>query len=383
VSAAAALAVAGSGVARAPVVATEPSVGLFWGRPDRGHRLAQALRVRGVPVTHYNTQAPGGAPFVRLRGAFVPDCARILRTDHDVYLASLTFVPALCVWVNRRLRGKPYVFNATAVPWAMYRDRARGKPLPAVFASGVYPALIRLILGGASRIVCNSRFVATCLGQRFPAYTTKLTTIYNGIDAERFTAAARRGGDAPTVVCVTTLNFDDKARGLEVVLDAFGCLRERHPAARLVVAAKVSHRRYADRARAWRDARPCRDAVTLHFNSSCVPELMAGGDVFAFATAPDSNDSLPRVLLEAHAAGLPCVVSDTTGCGEAVADGATGFVVPYEAAAMAAGLDTLLRDAALRRRFGDAGRRRVAQVFGWDAMADAYLEVFRDVAARG
>jgi glycosyltransferase involved in cell wall biosynthesis len=76
-------------------------------------------------------------------------------------------------------------------------------------------------------------------------------------------------------------------------------------------------------------------------------------------------------------------VSDTTGCGEAVADGATGFVVPYEAAAMAAGLDTLLRDAALRRRFGDAGRRRVAQVFGWDAMADAYLEVFRDVAARG
>jgi glycosyltransferase involved in cell wall biosynthesis len=369
-----------TGIARAPAVA-EPSVALFWGRPDRGHRLAQALRARGVAVTHYNTQAPAGAPFVPLRGAFVPDCVRLLRTDHDVYVASLTFVPSLCVWVNRRVRGKPYVFNCTAVPWAMYRDRARGKPLPAVFAAGVYPALIRLILGGASRIVCNSRFVAGRLAERFPALAPRLTTIYNGIDAERFTVAprARRDGDGPTVLCVTTLNFDDKARGLEVVLDAFGRLRERHPAARLVVAAKVSHRRYAERAEAWRDARPWRDAVTLHFNSARVPELMAAGDVFAFATAPDSNDSLPRVLLEAQAAGLPCVVSDTTGCGEVVADGSTGLVVPYDAAAMTVALDRLVRDPALRRRFGEAGRRRVARVFGWDAMAAAYAEVFRDV----
>jgi len=366
-------------------VAAAPSVALFWGRPDRGHRLAHALRARGAAVTHYNTKAPEGAPFVRLRGRLLPDCARLLRTEHDVYLASLTFVPVLCVWINHRLRGRPYVFNCTAVPWAMYRDRARGKPLPGVFVSGVYPALMRLILGGASRIVCNSRFVATRLAERFPAYAPKLTTIYNGIDAERFAAAspARRAGDAPTVLCVTTLNFDDKARGLRIVLDAFGRLHARHPAARLVVAAKVSHRRYAARAEAWCDGRPWRDAVTFHFNSPRVPELMAASDVFAFATAPESNDSLPRVLLEAHAAGLPCVVTATTGCGEAVADGETGFVVPYDAAAMAAAVETLLDDAARRRRFGAAGQARVRKVFGWDAMADAYLEVFRDVAARG
>ena len=374
--------------AAAPAVAAAraaPSVGLFWGRPDRGHRLAQGLRARGFPVTHYNTRAPDGTAFVPLRGAFLADCAHLLRTDHDVYLASLTYVPALCVWVNHRLRGKPYVFNATAVPWAMYRDRARGKPLPVVFAGGVYPAMIRLILSGASRIVCNSRFVAGQLGVRFRAYRPKITTIYNGIDAERFTATAprRHGPGAPTVLCVTTLNFDDKARGIEVVLDAFGRVHARHPAARLVVAAKASHHRYADRVEACLAARPWRDAVRMHLNSPRVPELMAASDVFAFATAPDSNDSLPRVLLEAQAAGLPCVVTGTTGCGEAVADGVSGFVVDYDAAAMADALDTLVRDPGLRRRFGDAGRDRVARLFGWDVMADAYAAVFRDVALRG
>jgi glycosyltransferase involved in cell wall biosynthesis len=364
-----------------------PSVGLFWGRPDRGAFLADKLGERGFPVVHYNVRGFGGAPYVPLRGDFPSACARVLGTDHDVYLAALAFAPALCLWVNWRLRGKPYVFNCTGVMAETFRDRARGKPLPGTLERRVYPGLARLILDGAARIVCNSRFLERSLAARDPRLEPKLSTIYNGIDGRRYATgrpAAIPGvpADSPVVLCVTTLNFDHKARGLELVLQAFGRLWARRPAARLVVAAKATHGRYAERAEACRRGQPWAEAAVILYNSDRVPDLLARADVFVFATAPDSNDSLPRVLLEAQAAGRACVTTATTGCAEIVEDGATGYVVPYEAAALAAALDRLLEDPARARLFGEMARRRMARRFTWDGMADGYAEVFRDVAGR-
>jgi glycosyltransferase involved in cell wall biosynthesis len=364
-----------------------PSVGLFWGRPDRGAFLAEKLGERGFPVVHYNVRGHGSAPYVPLRSNFPSACARVLDTDHDVYLASLAFAPALCLWVNRRLRGKPYVFNCTGVMSEMFRDRARGKPLPGTLERRVYPGLARLILDGAARIVCNSRFLERSLAGRYPWLGSRLSTVYNGIEGGRYATgrpAAIPGvpPESPVVLCVTTLNFDHKARGLELVLEAFGRVWARRPSTRLVVAAKAAHRRYAERAEACRRGQPWADAAVMLYNSDRVPDLLARADVFAFATAPDSNDSLPRVLLEAQAAGRPCVTTATTGCAEIVEDGATGYVVPYEAAALAAALERLLGDPTRSRLFGEMARRRIARRFTWDGMADGYAEVFRDVARR-
>jgi glycosyltransferase involved in cell wall biosynthesis len=373
---------------RPGAAAAAPSVGLFWGRPDRSVFLAEKLGERGFPVVHYNVRGYAGAPYVPLRGDFASACTRLLRTDHDVYFGSLAFTPMLCLWVNRRLRGKPYVFNCTGVMWEMFRDRARGKPLAGLLERRVYPGLARLVLGGAARIVCNSRFLERALRLRYPWLAPRLTTVYNGIEVGRYaggrpTAIPGVPADSPVVLCVTTLNFENKARGLDVVLEAFGRVWERRPAARLVVAAKVAHRRYAERAEAHRRGRAWGDAVVMLYNSDRVPDLLARADVVAFATAPDSNDSLPRVLLEAQAAGRACVTTATTGCAEVVEDGATGFVVPYSAAPMAAALERLLAEPARCRVFGEMARRRMARVFTWDGMADGYADVFRAVAGQG
>lgn len=50
-------------------------------------------------------------------------------------------------------------------------------------------------------------------------------------------------------------------------------------------------------------------------------------DVFVL---PSLADNLPNVLLEATAAGTPCVAFDTGGCSEIVRDGQTGFVAKYK-----------------------------------------------------
>lgn len=361
-----------------------PDIGIFFGRPDRSQALAAELRRRGLSVTFYNDVGPAGA-CVPVPYAFGPALARLLATRHDAYLTSLSFVPSLCLALNRLLRGRPYVFNATGVKSAMYADRARRWAAPRVAERVVYPALLRLVLTGAARIVCNSRYLERRLRARFPRLAPRLTTIYNGVDFERFAAVAdarRPGGrSAPTLVAVMSWNYPAKAAAARLLIDAMGPITARHPGARLVIAAKAGHGRYGQAIEAELRTKPWRAAVELVYNHPRVEELLAAADLFLYATAPDSNDSLPRALLEAHAAGLAVVTTATAGCPEVVEDGETGFLVPYDAGAIAARAHELLADPAARHEFGRRGRARVTELFSWERMGDAYARLFLDIAA--
>jgi glycosyltransferase involved in cell wall biosynthesis len=85
------------------------------------------------------------------------------------------------------------------------------------------------------------------------------------------------------------------------------------------------------------------------------------------------------------AAGLPVVASAVGGVPEIVADGETGLLVPAgDAAALAAALEQLLADAALRRSLGAAGRERVRARFDLDELRRAHLDLYaRELARAG
>ncbi len=79
-------------------------------------------------------------------------------------------------------------------------------------------------------------------------------------------------------------------------------------------------------------------------------------------------------LLEAMAAGAPCVSADAGGCREAL--GRAGVLVrPGDPAALARALKRLLGEPALAERLGRAARRR-ARGFGWDAAALSYVRLY-------
>ena len=360
-----------------------PSIGLFLGRPGRSARLAAELRARGWSVTHYNTSAVDGDTVVRVRSELPYALASVLGTDHDVYYTALTNVPSMCLYLNRRLRGRPYVFNATGIHWEAFADRSRSRHFARFFERRVHPFLLACAYEGASRIVCNSRFLESKIAERYPELRERLVTIYNGIDFERFDRAAarrsRRARSADVVIaCVTTLNFGNKSSGLAVVLDAFDRVHAAEPRTRLVIAAKTAEPRYRSFARECVARARFADSISIEFNVTTIPELLASADLFAYAT-PETSDSLPRALLEAQAAGLPAVVTATNGCPEAVADGETGRLVPYDAEAMAAGIRALVADPALRRRMGENGSDRVRQLFSWERMAEGYGAVFGEI----
>ena len=98
-----------------------------------------------------------------------------------------------------------------------------------------------------------------------------------------------------------------------------------------------------------------------------VKRRMHGAAVFAApcVVAADGNrDGLPTVLIEAMALGTPCVSTDVTGIPEIVRDGQTGVITPQrDAAALAAALERLLADHALRERPASTARRLVEEEF--------------------
>jgi len=362
-----------------------PDIGIFFGRPERSHILAEKLRAQGFQVTLYNRRGIPGT-FVFVRYAFLPAFSRLLSTDHQVYLTSLSFVPSFSLYLNLVVRGLPYVFNATGVKSAMYRDRSVRWRFPRLAERWLYPMLMNRVLAGASRIVCNSRYLQGKLESQFPHFAHKMITIYNGVDFDLFASGQRISiegvpSEAPKLLATMTWNYERKAAGARLLIDAMGFITERYPEACLIIAAKTNHSRYAQEIENYLTTRPWRSSIKILYNQTNVTDLLASSDVFVYATPAESNDSLPRAVLEAHAAGLPVVSTATAGCSEVVEDAVTGFLVPYNAKALAARVLDLLSDPCKRQQFGTSGRERVHELFNWDRMGEGYADLFLEIVS--
>ncbi len=135
-----------------------------------------------------------------------------------------------------------------------------------------------------------------------------------------------------------------------------------------------------------------------------------------FISLPDNvQESFGLTPVEAMAASLPCVVSDWNGYKETVVEGETGFRVPTLMAPPGTGIDfaddharhvydhfafigmvaqntavdidscaraiaMLASDPALRRRMGEAGRRRAETLYDWRVVIRQYQELWRELA---
>jgi glycosyltransferase involved in cell wall biosynthesis len=116
-----------------------------------------------------------------------------------------------------------------------------------------------------------------------------------------------------------------------------------------------------------------RERVHLLGVRSDIPDLLAGGDIFALAS---DWEGLPLSVIEAMAAGLPVVATRVGGVPEIVEHGKTGLLVPPQnQRALADALRTLAADPSRRREMGAAGRAR-STCFSVNAMVAAYADLF-------
>ena len=117
-------------------------------------------------------------------------------------------------------------------------------------------------------------------------------------------------------------------------------------------------------------------------------ELYSNCRVFC---CPSVYEPFGIINLEAMACGAPVVASAPGGILEVVVDGVTGYLVPFEpdsvtgfpvdadrfARDLAARITELMGDAELCASMGDAGRKRVEQIFAWESVAAQTVKLYR------
>lgn len=97
---------------------------------------------------------------------------------------------------------------------------------------------------------------------------------------------------------------------------------------------------------------------------------------------PAEMEGLGVALLQAAACGLPIVAGRAGGIPEIVRPGLNGELIePGDVGALSGHLIRLLGDAALRQRYGAAGRALTLAEFSIDAMVEGNLQIYRDVCA--
>lgn len=94
---------------------------------------------------------------------------------------------------------------------------------------------------------------------------------------------------------------------------------------------------------------------------------------------PSYREGLPKSLIEAAAVGRPIITTDTVGCRECVVHNENGFMVPVkDASTLAVAMEQLLDDRGLRKKMGEASRRKAETEFSIRSVLDRTFSLYEN-----
>ena len=239
--------------------------------------------------------------------------------------------------------------------------------------------LKRTILRNADAVIALSEFLARATRQYAGLPENRVVTHYWGVDLNQFPPANRARNDNGEFVLGFVKHLLPKY-GPEYLIRAMPMICSRHPKVKLQM---IGDGNLKESLQGLAAELGVAHAVTFcgSIPHSEVPKRMAGMDIFVMPSVYES-ETLGVAALEAEAMGIPVVASRIGGIPEAVADGVTGLLVPpRDPAAIAAAVNRIIADKALREAMSQGGRRYVAQHFDWSqngaAIEDLYRELIR------
>lgn len=272
--------------------------------------------------------------------------AQAVKRDGITHLhAHFASLSGRMAWIAHQMTGVPYTVTTHA------KD---------IFHSSVDQRWLRLVCGGAARVLAISSFNEQHLTRVLADTPATITLCRNALELVRFTYRPPAVVDGPLRVLAVGRLVPKK--GFADLITAAGRAHLAGVDLRVAVAGEGEQR---DELSAQIEAAGLAEQVQLigPKTQDEVCQLMADADVFVAPCVPadDGNiDGLPTVVLEAMAIGVPVVATRVTGLPEVVIDGQTGVLIePGDIDALAKALGRLSRGELPVREMSARARRLI------------------------
>ena len=282
--------------------------------------------------------------------------------------------------VAARLAGVPSVVCNIGAPHSVHFAQQHGPLVGRLLGRIERSALLR-----ATAIVAVSSGAAREVLRHTNAPPAAVEVIDNGIDAAAYLPDAerrrewrRRLGVADEDVVVGTVARLAPLKRLDWLVAAAPGICARAAAARFVV---VGDGPLRNALTAQAAALGLADRMTWVGHCDDVTGPLAAMDLFVQTS---HGEGMSNAMLEAMASGLPVVATAVSGTAELVELGQTGFLVnPADPDALVRRIVQLVTDPPLRRRFGDAARRRIRDHFTLERMVTRFEALYERLPLRG
>lgn len=237
-------------------------------------------------------------------------------------------------------------------------------------------------LQAASGIVAVSSFTAALITEKYGVPASRVRTITNGVDLERFcdrpAENVRRHLGLDLGPLVLSLGRLVERKGFDKLIEAWPRIQTAVPQARLAIAGTGPQEAALQAAAAEQNTG---DSITFlgRVAAEMLPSLYASADLFVMPnrTMPDGDtEGFGLVFLEAAASGTPSVGGAAGGAVDAVSHGNTGLLVDgWDVSAIAFAVTDMLTDEVKRKSMGQAAMA-FARTQGWSAKAAEALSFF-------
>jgi glycosyltransferase involved in cell wall biosynthesis len=255
----------------------------------------------------------------------------------------------------------------------LLESRIIGQPLRG-FHAAVARWGIRLSFGAAATLICVSEAAKRHFVSKWGVAPEKIAVVPNGVD----TAAFDPEGIASPVRSRLGLNSEPVImfvggfqpwHGLEQLVEAFAAVREKRPAARLLLVGDGPARPAVEQ-QIGRMGLEKTVSITGYVAHDAIPEWLAAADVVVapYPPLPEELWFSPLKLFEYMAAGKAIVASAAGQIAEVIQHGHNGLLVrPGDVAQLAEAILDLLNDPGERQRLGHNARRQAVEQHSWAA----------------
>ena len=273
-------------------------------------------------------------------------------------------------------------------PYGAHLGKRLGLPVVVHLRNTFTPDKIeKYRLNKADRVIAVSKAVATPLQE----WAEKVEVVHNGVDLRVFDPTKEKGEgvreelglprDAPILLLVGRV---DTTKGQDIAITALSMLKaDPHPHLLFAGEASTQEHRWPGVLRGLASELGVADRVHFLGNRNDIPRLMAAATVVLVPSLESAKEGFGRVAIEAMAMCKPVVASNTGGLPEVVVRDTGILVPPGDARALAEAVESLLNDPERSVALGEAGRKRVEELFDLRLTVSRIKEIYHQLLGEG